>query len=58
MKMLFSFNTDPSRAHRTINLPRIPAQHEGVARARHIGPIAVEVGNQSLEVLALHRALQ
>lgn len=33
-------------------------QHKGLARARDIRPVAVEVGDQPLHVLALHRALE
>jgi hypothetical protein len=33
-------------------------QHKGLARARDVGPVAVEVGDEALDVLALHRAIE
>src|ERR1700733_13790225 len=33
-------------------------QHQNLARARDAGPVAVEVGDQPLHVVAVHRALQ
>ena len=33
-------------------------QHQHLARARHVGPVAVEIGDQPLHVRPLHRAIQ
>src|SRR3954454_2921557 len=38
--------------------PKLLRQHKSLARARDTGPVAVEIGDQPLHVLTLHRTVQ
>src|SRR5262245_11148595 len=37
---------------------KLSGEHEGLARASHVRPVAIEVGNQPLHVVALHRTIE
>jgi hypothetical protein len=38
--------------------PKLLGQHQRVAHARDVGPVAIEIGDQPFHILALHGAVE